>query len=46
MRGLDGPKIAPIGRDEYDQLFILTLDGDAKNSPVGFIVLRYCDRAR
>jgi len=46
LRSLGGPEIAPIGRDEYDQLFILTLDGNAKDSPAGFTVLRYCGSAK
>lgn len=43
MRALGAPEITPIGHTEYDRFFILTFDGDEKNSKPRFTALRYCD---
>jgi phosphohistidine phosphatase SixA len=43
MRSLGAPEITPIAHTEYDRLFVVTLVGDAANSPVGFAELKYCD---
>jgi len=46
LRALGAPEITPIGHMEYDRFFILTLDGDNKNSQPRFTSLRYCDSAK
>jgi broad specificity phosphatase PhoE len=45
LRALGAPEISPIAHTEYDRFFILTFDGDKKNSSPRFTVLRYCDCA-
>jgi phosphohistidine phosphatase SixA len=46
LRALGAPEITPIGHMEYDRFFILTFDGDNKNSQPRFTALRYCDSAQ
>jgi broad specificity phosphatase PhoE len=46
LRALGAPEIPPITHTEYDLFFILTFDGDKKNSNPRFTVLRYCDCAK
>jgi phosphohistidine phosphatase SixA len=43
LRALGAPEIIPIAHTEYDRFFVLTLEGDGKNSKPGFAALRYCD---
>ncbi len=43
LRALGAPEIPPIAHTEYDLFFILTFDGDKKNSNPRFTVFRYCD---
>jgi phosphohistidine phosphatase SixA len=46
LRALGAPEITPIGHTEYDRFFILTFDGDNKNSKPRFTAFRYCDSAQ
>jgi phosphohistidine phosphatase SixA len=46
LRALGALEITPIGHTEYDRFFILTFDGDNKNSQPRFTALRYCDSAQ
>jgi broad specificity phosphatase PhoE len=46
LRELGAPEIPPIAHTEYDRCFILTFDGDKKNSNPRLTVLRYCDCAK
>ena len=43
LRALGAPEITPIAHTEYDRFFILTLEGDNKNTQPRFTALRYCD---
>jgi hypothetical protein len=42
LRGLGAPEITPIGHQEYDRFFVVTLPGEGKDAPAGFAALRYC----
>jgi broad specificity phosphatase PhoE len=43
LRALGAPEITPIAHTEYDRFFILTVEGDNKNTQPRFTALRYCD---